>query len=163
MKYPLSIALCLVASQASAQWYFDSQGGAFDDAPLNIAITGDSYGNYGFGFRCRNKDDLEVVFGTPEQIDADAAKNISMLEPELKIRVDDGEVHSIPITAVSQNGELAAFGTVSVDVVNEVNAANRRVAVVISMLSEQFHETEFNVSGSTTVTSDLISACGLFD
>ncbi len=86
MKYFLGIALCMFTTHASAQWLFDSQGGAFDVAPLNLVITTDSLGQYAFGFRCRAKDDLEVVFITPEKTEMDSTKTLNMFAPELKLR-----------------------------------------------------------------------------
>lgn len=167
MRVLLAGLLALAAAPASAEWLYNQQGGAFDDAPMHIAAG--QTGAYGFGFRCRYLGTIEAVFITPEQIDADTADMMNQLGVTLLVRADDNEPHRIEGSVESLDGTLAIlaevehpFGDeVAVPILDEVEGASRRVAVAFEGIGQIFHETEIDVRGSTSAIAALKQDCGL--
>lgn len=154
-------ALVLAASSltASAQWVSDSEGGAFDNDATHLALT--VSGDYVFGLRCRN-DNLEAVFITPERVDD--PKDIEAMNtvgPKLRVRVDKGEIMSFDATAHEVKGTLGVVAEVDEDLFLEVMDADGSISVVITMKSDNFHETKFTARGSTKALEEVADGCGI--
>lgn len=149
----------LAATGADAAWLHDEQGGAFSDTPLQIAVG--SSGPYGFGFRCHGSEDLEALFLTPERVSDEAAEMTSVIPMTLLVRVDDNEPHEIEAAGNVLDGKLGILAEVTPDLADEVEGAVRRVAVAVDMLGQTYHETEFDVRGSTAAVAALKAGCGL--
>lgn len=157
-----SVVAGLVAGAAQAQWLHQETGGAFDDNPMQLAATAIGGGAYGLGLRCTSPDDLVVLFITPERIEGGLAEIMTSMSPDLLIRVDDNDPVEVKPSIEGQDGDdLSAIAEIDVALVDEINAATRRVSVAIRLAGDLYHETEFNVRGSTAATATLMEKCGL--
>lgn len=155
-----SIAFLVSAlGAAHAQWVTDTAGGAFDDAPLQIALTANSAG-YALGLRCRDAASLEIVYITTEKADS-SIKDLNALSPILKFRTDRNEVVEISGDVYDIDGTLAFSGEVDIEIFNSVMAAKSTVSVVLTVLSQNYHENSFRARGSTAAVSKIVKACSL--
>ncbi|WP_155982396.1 hypothetical protein [Xanthobacter sp. 126] len=153
-----AVAVLISVSSAHAQWITDSSGGAFDDAPLNVAMT--AKGRYGFGLRCRAEKTPEALFLTPEKVsDEKTLKLMNAAGPKLRIKIDKGSVIELDGTVNDVDGSMVIVSDVEANVLKEVRDAKTSVAVVITLLGKNYHETTFNASGSKSALGKIMKAC----
>ena len=160
----LVIFLCLSgmlfhATAAQAQWVHRDHENAFDGKRLQVALI--VQGNLAAGLQCTNADDLEVVFLTPEDVTGDAAEGINFGGPEILLRVDQNDVHSLQAHASEAQGKLLLQADAPFRVLEELIEARSAVSVALRFLGAVFHETEFGVMGSTRTLSSLADTCGI--
>ncbi|OEI84424.1 hypothetical protein GRI33_00950 [Brucella sp. BO3] len=162
-KFAATIAIVLATgTTANAQWIYQGQESAFDDDALHIAVT--AAGQYGFGFRCKGAK-IEAVYMTPDKSfeDSAAISLANATKPKIRVRVDKNPVVDVDVELQNINDKATAFGDVDIDLLKSVAAAKNRVAVVMQILGENYHEKSFNVRGSTKSIGQIIKACGLED
>lgn len=144
---------------ASAQWIAQQQGGEFDDNPTNIALT--AKGKHAIGFRCSG-DELKVVFITPEEVDdADTLRLMNAAGPQIRLKIDNGAVVSLDAELDETNGTLGVLADVDIDLVKSVASAKSKLSAVLTLLGKNYHETTFNVRGSTAAIDKIIKNCKL--
>lgn len=162
MKHVIFLCLCgmlFCATDAQAQWVHQEQDNAFDGKRLQISLV--VRGNLAVGLQCTNADDLEVVFLTPEEVTADAAAGMNFGRPEILLRVDQKDVHSLRAHASEAQGKLLLQADAPYRVLEELIEAQSAVSVALRFLGAIFHETEFGVMGSTRTLSSLADRCGI--
>lgn len=155
----LSLALC---SASHAQWLYQGQESAFDDDALQIAVTAE--GQYALGFRCK-RDNIEVVYMTPDKSfqDADAYKMANLAKPKIRIRIDNNPIVDIDAFMTEAGGKATIIGETDLEMLESIRNAKKRVAVVLQLLGDSYHEKSFNVRGSTKALGQIIKACKLED
>lgn len=146
-------------SSASAQWIYQGNESAFGDDSLHIALT--ASGNYALGLRCKGST-LEAIYMTPDRsFDKDSYAFANMTKPTLKLRVDNDAVVDVEAELIDVDGKAAVLADIDVSLAHSVRDAKRRVAVVVQILQDNYHEQSFNVRGSTKATGRMLTACGL--
>lgn len=147
--------LLSVSTSAYGQWLYQSRESAFGDDTLHIALT--ASGLYGFGLRCRNGT-FEAVYITPEKF-GESIGLLNALRPQLRIRIDNQGVLDFDAELEDAEGKLAVLAEIDRSLAEAVRDARRRVAVVVEVLGERFHEKSFNVRGSTKAVGKVIADC----
>ncbi|KAB2693860.1 hypothetical protein [Brucella intermedia] len=145
---------------ANAQWVYQAQESAFDDNSMHIAVT--AAGQYGFGFRCKGGK-IETVYLTPDKSfdDNSAILMANATKPKLRERVDKNPVVDIDVELQNIDDKATAFGDVDIDLLKSVASAKNRVAVVLQIIGDNYHEKSFNVRGSTNAINKIVAACNL--
>lgn len=145
---------------ANAQWVYQAQESAFDDNSMHIAVT--AAGQYGFGFRCKGGK-IETVYLTSDKSfeDNSAILMANATKPKLRVRVDKNPVVDIDVELQNIDDKATAFGDVDIDLLKSVAAAKNRVAVVLQIIGDNYHEKSFNVRGSTKAINQIIESCDL--
>ncbi|MBS7536672.1 hypothetical protein KHC28_23725 [Ancylobacter sonchi] len=154
-------AFLVVASlnAARAQWIAQSQGGAFDDEPMHVALT--LSGRYGLGLRCKG-DTTEIVFTTPEKVlDEDTLRGMNVVGPKLRARIDKGEIIELDGTVDAVDDKLLVIADAEIGLFEKIRDARSSVAVVVTLLGKNYHETTFNVRGSKAAIAKIIKGCKL--
>ena len=159
LRHILLATAVVLANPAYAQWIYQEQGGAFDDTPLRIALTGSQF--YGLALRCRNTYDLELLFITPEQAEANTIGTFNEMRPLILLRIDDAEPREFPAIADLSDGNLGLIAETDADLATALIDAKRRVAVAVRVMGQLFHEEEFSVQGSTRSVCQLFDGCQL--
>ena len=155
----LTAAMVLWTSSASANWVYQKQESAFGDGGTFIMLTVPSAG-YGLGLRCLSVNSPEIMYVTPDtSFNDDTMEIANLTSPLLKIRIDENEVTDIPVNLVDTNGTVAAIGSVDLEFVQRIRDARSRIAVVLTLLGDNFHEKSASVRGSTAASKRLISDC----
>ncbi|SCD22812.1 hypothetical protein BR141012304_10370 [Brucella inopinata] len=95
--------------------------------------------------------------------DSAAISLANATKPKIRVRVDKNPVVDVDVELQNINDKATAFGDVDIDLLKSVAAAKNRVAVVMQILGENYHEKSFNVRGSTKSIGQIIKACGLED
>lgn len=132
-------------------------GGEFDDNPTVIAIT--AKGAAGFGFRCQG-DELKVIFITPEKISDDSMiETMNTAKPQLRIKIDGGPVITLDADLDNPDDKLAVASDTDRELVKSVATAKSKVSVVLTVIGQNFHETTFNVRGSTAALNKMMTQC----
>lgn len=149
----------VVATHANANWVYKGSESAFDDNGLHMAVTGTAL--YGLGFRCRGPN-AEAMYTTPDtSFDTDGYKLANMMQPKLRMRVDDAPVIDLEATLLDIDGSAAALADISPEALAAVRDAKKRVAVVLSLANENYHEQSFSVRGSTRAIEQLFEGCSI--
>lgn len=145
---------------ANAQWVYQAQESAFDDNALHIAVT--AAGQYGFGFRCKGPK-IEAVYLTPDKSfeENSAISLANATKPKLRVRIDKRPVIDVDVELQNVDDKATAFGDVDIALLKSVASAKNRVAVVMQILGENYHEKSFSVRGSTKAINQIIEACDL--
>ncbi|WP_156800933.1 hypothetical protein [Oceaniovalibus guishaninsula] len=162
MKYGAIVVLAAAsfAGPSKAQWMHQEHGGAFDGNAVQMAIAASA--SYGLALRCRNSDDLEIIYLTPEATEAGTIEVMNAASPTLLLRVDENEMFELAATLeLANDGTVTAISDAPITVPSQVNSATTRVAAALKILGQVFHETEFKVNGSTAATNVLSEKCGL--
>ena len=155
----IAAGLLFVRAPAQAQWLYQGQESAFGDDTLHVALT--ASGSYGFGLRCK-AGTIEAVYTTPDKsFDADGYKLANALKPLLRIRIDDQGIVELAAELHDSNGSMVVLAEVERSLLDSVRDARRRVAVVVQLLGDRYHERSFNVRGSTAALNKLIAGCDL--
>lgn len=153
-------AAALGVAPAHSQWVYNSSGGEFDGEALHYAFTGAD--EYGLGVRCKSKS-IDIIFMTRDRSFEDESKFsvINFMDPKLKFKIDGGSVREI--SGRLQNGDLglAFLGELSLADAVSLRDAKKSVAVIISVVGQNFHEAKFQMRGSTDAIEKVISGCGL--
>ncbi len=160
-KLVATIAIVMATgTTANAQWMYQGQESAFDNDTLHIAVT--AAGQYGFGFRCKGTK-IEAVYMTPDKSfdDSAAISLANATKPKIRVRVDKNPVVDVDVELQNIDDKATAFGDVDIDLLKSVASAKNRVAVVMQILGDNYHEKSFNVRGSTKSIGQIIKACGL--
>jgi len=89
----------------------------------------------------------------------DDASPINALKPQLMVRIDKNKVHAIEAETDVVDNKLRIVAELSGGIVEEIRDAKQRVAVVLSVIGQNFHENSFNVRGSTNAAKKLITTC----
>lgn len=153
------IAVSIFASTAQAEWMTSSSGGAFDDKPMNIALT--ASGSYALGLRCRG-DNTEIIYITPERVKGDSTlKLMNISGVKLKVRLDKGAILDFDATAEEIDGKLAVLADVSTSDFKEIRDAKSNISAAIFVLDKPFHEGRFSAAGASKSVSKIIKSCGL--
>lgn len=157
--YIAALSLACGIGPAFSQWIYQGQESAFGDSGVHVAPTGT--GNYAFGIRCR-KDLIEVIYFTPDtSFDAGTYKLANITEPKFKVRVDDGPVVELPAELSDVDGKASVISEIDLEMVLAIRDAKKRVAGVLELLGEHYHEKSFNVRGSTKAIGQILAGCGL--
>ncbi|HEY6633468.1 MAG TPA: hypothetical protein VIZ90_18600 [Rhizobiaceae bacterium] len=148
------------AGSANAQWIYQGNESAFGDNVMHIAVTG--VGNYGFGFRCKGGD-VEAIYITPDRsFSSDAAYTMAnATRPKLRVRVDDQAIVDLEAQISDADGTASIIAAANKELLVATRDARKRVAVVLELLGENYHEQSFNVRGSTKSINSVIAGCGL--
>lgn len=155
----IAAAATVVATAANANWVYEGSESAFDDNGIHMAFTGTTL--YGLGFRCSGSN-VEAMYTTPDtSFDSDGYKRANMMQPKLKMRVDDAPVINLEATLLDLNGSIAALTDVTPEILANVRDAKKRVAVVLSLANENYHEQSFSVRGSTRAIEQLLQGCSI--
>lgn len=160
-KLAITVAAIVLATgtAANAQWIYSGKESAFDNDTLHMALT--SKAPYGLGFRCRGSK-IEIVYLTPDtSFDEDTYKMANITLPKLRVRVDKDPIIDVDVELSDAEGKVVAVGIVDLSLLESVKAAKSRVAVVLQLLSDSYHEQSFNVRGSGKAISQIIDGCGL--
>jgi len=145
--------------EARAQWMHQGNESAFGDSGLHIAVT--ASGRYGFGIRCRG-DLIEMLYVTPDtSFDKSTYTMANLTKPKLRVRVDDSTIVDLEGELVDIDGTAALLAEIDLDLVYAVRDAKRRVAVVLQLIGENYHENSFGVRGSTAATNKMLVGCNL--
>ena len=156
----ISIATLLtaLAGSAQAQWVNDTEEDPFGDKKNSISMT--IAGGYGFGFRCNGAAEYAIVYLTTEKA-SDGATTMNLMNPVLKLRIDDKPVIDLDAKVDNAGGKLrlSAFGPNALDAVKEISSAKRRVAVAVEIVGSRFHTQSFGVSGSRNSIAKALAAC----
>ena len=151
--------LATSAASASAQWVTQKHGGEFDDNATYIALT--AKGDYALGFRC-NQDEAKVILITPEKVsDSTSLDMIGTVGPKLRLKVDSGAIVDLDAELDETKGTLGVLADVDVAMLKNVRDAKSKVSAVLTIMGQNFHETTFNVRGSTAAIGKLIKECKL--
>jgi hypothetical protein len=152
-------ALAIVSTPAAAQWVHQENGSAFDTEKTQVALT--SRGQYAVGLRCTDATDLSVVFITPEAIDRETVGMINLAAPEILLRVDQNDPVIVGAEGDIPDGKLTLHGDAPTLLAAQLMEARSSVSVAARMLGSIYHETEFNVRGSTASIGKMSDLCGL--
>ena len=154
-----AILVPLLGTAASAQWITRSQGGAFDDGAMHIALT--AKGRYGLGLRCQ-PGEIKIVFMTPEKVDDSSTISImNAAGPKLRLRVDKGEILELDATVDDVEEKLLVVADGDLDLFKKIRDAKSSVSTVVTVLGQNFHETTFNARGGGKAITKLIKDCDL--
>jgi len=155
----LVLTTLTLVGPASAQWVYQGNESAFGSDTMHVALTGS--GDYGFGFRCK-AGEIEAVYLTPDRsFDADAYKLANITEPKLRIRIDDRPVVDLEAELNDVSGKASVLAPVEKELLLSAKDARKRIAVVLELLGDNYHEQSFNVRGSTKAIGSVIAGCGL--
>lgn len=155
----VGLALTFASVPASAQWVHQEQGNAFDTEKVQIVLT--ARGQYAVGLRCTSENDLTTIFITSESVDQNTLEMINAAEPEILVRVDQNEPHTLDAEGDIPEGKLTLRADAPPSLASELIEAKSRVSVAARMLGSLYHETEFNVRDSTASVTKLVELCGL--
>jgi len=164
MRIKLAVGAALLGvlftSAANAQWIYQGNESAFGDNAMHVAVTG--VGDYGFGFRCKGGD-VEAVYITPDRsFNSDEAYTMAnVTRPKLRVRVDDQEIVDLEAQISDADGKASIIAAANKELLVATRDAKKRVAVVLELLGENYHEQSFNVRGSTKSINSVIEGCGL--
>ena len=156
-----SLSLAVVsAGPANAQWVYQGNESAFGDDAMHVAVTG--VGDYGFGFRCKGGV-AEAIYLTPDRsFGSEAAYTMANATgPKLRVRVDDQPIVELDAELSDMDGKASILATTNKELLTTARDAKKRVAVVLTLLGDNYHEQSFNVRGSTKAINSVISGCGL--
>jgi hypothetical protein len=149
----------VTAGPGAAQWAHQEHGSAFEDEKTQIALT--SHGRYAVGLRCTEASDLTLIFITPEVVDRDVTSTINMAAPEILVRVDQNDAFSLAAEGDTPDGKLTFHAAAPKALAQQLEAARSGVSVATKMLGSVYHETKFNVRGSTASIGKLKELCDL--
>lgn len=156
----VALAACIVVAMVApshAQWISDSGGGDFDDDPVHVALT--AKGRSAFGLRC-NSEVREFVFITPEAAaDADTLKMMNAVAPKLKVRLDKGSIIDLDADLEDRDDKLTVVAEVDPEFFKRVRDAKSAIAVTLSVLGKNYHETSFNARGSNAAITKIMKGC----
>ncbi|MCH4540220.1 hypothetical protein [Ochrobactrum sp. A-1] len=153
------VGLLATCVSANAQWVYTGKESAFDDDSVHMAFTGQ--GAYGLGFRCRGSK-IEAVYLTPDtSFNQNTYQTANTTHPKMKIRVDKNPIVDVDVELSDADGKAGASGVVGLKLLEAVRDAKNRVAVVLNLLGENYHEQSFNVRGSGKAIGQIIDGCGL--
>lgn len=153
--------MLLMSLHAHAQWVHQGRESAFGDSGMQVAAT--AVPNYGLGLRCQDKK-AEMVYSTPDTSFDKATYNlVNNLKPEILLRVDDQKVVALEAELQDGDGKLMVFADLNLAVIQDIQAAKRRVAVVIRFMEKNWHENSFGVRGSTTAINKMLKGCNLIE
>lgn len=155
----ISACLFVLSTPAQAQWLYQDKESAFGDDTLHIALT--ASGSYAFGLRCK-AGTFDAIFITPEQAEGSFGM-LNMLKPKLRIRVDDQDIQNFDGEIENADGKVVILAAIERSLAEAIRDARRRVAVVIEVLGQRFHEQSFNVRGSTNAVGKVLAKCGVLD
>lgn len=145
-------------TQAHAQWLYQGEESAFGGGGTHLAMTANGP-SYAFGLRCKNGN-LEALYMTPDtSFDKSAYEMANLTKPIFKIRIDQAPVQEFAAQLSDSDGKMVAIVDIDENLLRQVRDARKRVAVVLTLLGENYHENNFNVSNSTKAVGDLIEAC----
>lgn len=158
-----TLAFCgqLFASvPASAQWFTDQVAGDFDGQPMHLAMT--VTGNYSIGVRCKG-DKAEMIYIVPDKsfTDAEQISMVNAIGPTLRYRIDQSEVVSLDAQLETQDIGLAAIATIQLADINRLQAASRRISVVMTVMGKDYYEQRFSPTGGGRALATLIGGCNL--
>lgn len=157
----VSVMLGAGVSSAAANWAYQKQESAFGDGGTFIMLTVPDVG-YGLGLRCLSTNNPEVMYVTPDtSFNDETMKLANLTEPLLKIRIDEKAVIDIPVNLIDVDGTVAAIGEIDLKFVEQVRDAQSRIAVVLTLLGDNFHEKSASVRGSTAASVKLINDCSI--
>lgn len=150
--------VAFVPDTARAQWVYQGTESAFGEDTMHVAVTSD--GIYGFGFRCKSGN-AEAIYITPDRsFDTPTAYEFAnATTPKLRIRVDDKPIMDVSARLVDEDGKAVAIAEVELALLESARVAKKRVAVVMELLGENYHERSFSVAGSTKALSKIIAGC----
>lgn len=99
---------------------------------------------------------------TPDTSFDEAAYTLANVsKPLLKVRIDNEPVMELAGTIIDTEGKAAVLVDADAALFRAVGSAKKRVAVVLTLLGDNFHEKSFNVRGSTNAITKLAEACGV--
>lgn len=159
LLFAAAMILSILTTQASAQWVHQEHGSAFDSQRTQLALT--TRGQYAVGLRCTSATDLTVVYITSEAVDSSTLANINMAAPEVLVRIDQNDPFTLPATAELIDGNLSLLADAPVEIANQLITASATASVAVRMLGQIYHETAFNVRGSTASVTTLFDRCSL--
>lgn len=151
----IAAGLLSVSTSAQAQWLYQGQESAFGDDTMHVALT--ALGPYALGLRCK-AGTFEAVYITPERSD-EGLSMLNMLKPQLRVRVDNQSVLDLDAELEDADGKLVVLAEIDRSLAEAVRDARRRVAVVVEVLGQRYHERSFNVRGSTNAVGKVMANC----
>lgn len=153
-----AFAMAAQMSFAQAGWMYNSSGGEFDGDALQYAFVGS--GSYGFGVRCQSKQ-AEAIFVTRDTSfnDSDALATINLTKPQLKYKVDGGQIYEISGELNNGDTGLAFIGDVTAEDMGRIRDAKKSLAVVINVMGKNYHETKFPMAGSSNAVGKVMDGC----
>jgi hypothetical protein len=150
----------VVSTSAYAQWQATVVEDAFD-GDQHMALVAD-YGGYGVGFRCTDRYDLTLFYGTPETV-TENLPEISNLST-LAVIVDSAEPITLT-TSADQWGEdklrfISSDARVQ-EIAFDAIEAQKRFAITAKILGKNFHSRVFTANGSGKAIKSVLKKCGI--
>jgi hypothetical protein len=147
----------LFAPPAAAQWLYQGEESAFGSSGTHMAVT--AKGRYGLSVRCMNSK-LELVCVTPDtSFDEGAYKLANTIGMKLRVRVDDAPVVDLDAELTDADGKAIILAGLEPELGAVLSDAKKRVAVVLNLMGDNYHENTFGVRGSTKAIGKVLAAC----
>lgn len=156
MRLVLSfLALLHWSASANAQWFYqEKEESAFSEEKVHLLLSMSE--GRGFGFRCRDGSS-ELMFMLEERMEE--TDTLNAIQPKLLLKIDNNELHEIPVTAANSGDSLVFMAEAPVPLIEEIRDAQKRVAVAVDLVGNLFSETAYNVRGSTAAATSLLNNC----
>ena len=161
----LIVAAFAAATAAHAGWDHHAEEDPFNSGPNRIAAT--SEGKFLTGFRCSSKDDVSLLFVTPQKPDAETTEFLASASIFLLVIIDDGQKISIPATlSTTADGEgylLMSDDPAVTTIAVAASKATKRFAVAAEINNKIAVSKSFRLSGSTAAIGELLKGCKIMD
>jgi len=153
----VAVSLLLLTDISFAQWVETSKGSDFEENPMHLAVA--AQGRYGIGLKCQGETKV-ISFMTPEKIsDEDIITIMNAVGPKLRIRVDGGKILDLDAKAQVIDGQLTLSSDVAPSLFATFRDAKSKIAIVVTTLDKNFHETSFNTRGVSNAVGKIMKNC----
>lgn len=153
----VAISLLLLTDFSFAQWVGTSKGSDFEESPMHLAVA--AQGRYGLGLKCQGETKI-ILFMTPEKIsDETIITMMNAVGPKLRVRVDGGKVLDLDAKAEVIDGQLTLSSDATPSLFTTFRDAKSKIAVVLTTLDKNFHETAFNTRGVSNAVGKIMKDC----
>lgn len=152
----VAASLLLLTDISFAQWIETRKGSDFEENPMHLALT--AQGKYGLGLKCQGETKI-ILFMTPEKISDETITIMNAIGPKLRIRVDGGKILDLNAQAQVIEGHLTLSSDVTPSLFTTIRDAKSKIAVVLTTLDKNFHETAFNTRGASNAVGKIMRDC----
>lgn len=158
-KVLIFLIFAAMPAEAFAQWFHTGKESAFGSGDVHVAAT--ALDGRGFGVRCTGYK-MEMLFTTQDKsVGEDDVEAFNKVNPKIRVRIDDDPIDVIDAEYVIFEGALGAIADTNGPMLRRLAGAKRRVAVVMTILGQDYHETIFNVRNSRKAIEKMMAGCGL--
>jgi hypothetical protein len=159
-----SVALCLTMLVCSVCTVEAGWRAIEDDDPFSKKLTFIAISDEGVGFRCSNRDDIQVVVISDQRATDDVAARFANADVNINVAifVDDERFDLMADLDTTREKFVRAITQNNAIVVTEAAAfAKKRIAVAIQIAGETIHRVNPGIRGASDAIGKLVKGCGL--